>query len=161
VNNKRILLVDDVSSMRDVIKAFLRQGKHSEVDEAHDGHHAFQMIERRKYALVVCDFEMPKLNGIELLKKIRAEKKMRHVQFIMVTSHNHADKIKAAIDNGVNDYIAKPFQPGKLLKKVARCLSNRQAAIAHEQAQQDLNASDEIIALIDDSLDEIEIEIEI
>jgi len=133
VNNRRILLVDDVGSMRSVIKSFLHHGNYKQVDEACDGLQAFQMLEKRKYALVICDLEMPKINGIELLQKIRQEQKMRHVQFIMVTSHNNTDKIKQAIVAGVNDYIAKPFQPAHLLTKVEKAFNKRSLGIAQEK----------------------------
>lgn len=132
MNNRRILLVDDVGSMRSVIKSFLHDGKHELVDEACDGAHALEMLGRRKYAVVICDLEMPKLNGIELLKKIREEKRMRHVQFIMITTHNEAEKIKEAIAAGVDDYIAKPFQAISLLTKVEKAFEKRTLGITQE-----------------------------
>jgi len=149
VNNRKILLVDDVGSMRDVIKAFLHSGGHKQVDVAYDGVHARQQIKSHDYALIICDFEMPKMNGIELLKIIRANSDLRHLQFIMVTSHNKIENIKQAIDAGVNDYIAKPFQPDNLLTKVENTLKNRRNGIEAEQAVDEVIIEDEFIIEIE------------
>lgn len=129
MRNQRILLVDDVASMRSVIKAFLVDSKFERVDEAFDGVSAFELLNKKKYALVICDLEMPKMNGLELLNRIKATKKMQHVQFIMVTCNNSSQKIHASIAAGVDDYIAKPFQPYVLIEKIERCLTKRQNLI--------------------------------
>jgi len=136
VDNRKILLVDDVASMRDVIKAFLHSGGHTQIDSAHDGVHARQQINNNDYAVVICDLEMPKMNGIELLQYVRTQHQQRHVQFVMVTAHNNKDNIKQAMVAGVNDYIAKPFQPDSLIKKVEKALNNRIKSIVEESEQQ-------------------------
>lgn len=170
MNNRRILLVDDVGSMRSVIKSFLIDGKYELVDEACDGAHALQLLERRKYAVVICDLEMPKVNGIELLKKIREAKKMRHVQFIMVTTHNEENKIKEAINAGVDDYIAKPFQALSLLSKVEKAFEKRSLGIVQENLEKANNSAKktdevekavaEVEAVIDEVIIEVDSEIE-
>lgn len=147
MNNERILLIDDVGSMRGVIKSFLRDAKYQEIDEAVDGAHGYDLLKRRKYALVICDFEMPKLNGLELLKRIRSEKKMRHVQFIMVTARNDKDNIKAAMEAGVNDYVRKPFQARQLTPKVERCLTQRSENILKEQQSREAESSDYVVEI--------------
>lgn len=167
MNNRRILLVDDIGSMRSVIKSFLHDGKHELVDEACDGSHALQLLDRRKYAIVICDLEMPKLNGLELLKKIRATKKMRHVQFIMVTTHNGVEKIKEVIDAGVNDYIAKPFQARFLLNKVDNAFAQRRLGIEQEKREraEKVHSKDttieETIKAVEDTLDEFVIDLDV
>jgi len=123
--------------MRDVIKAFLHSGGHTQIDSAYDGVHARQQINNNNdYAVIICDLEMPKMNGIELLQYVRSQYQLRHLQFIMVTAHNNKDNIKQAMVAGVNDYIAKPFQPDSLIKKVEKALSNRIKSIVEESEHQ-------------------------
>lgn len=118
----KILLVDDMSSMRGVIKMFLKSGDFDQIDEASDGEQAWKRLSFGQYNIVICDWDMPNMSGLELLEKVRTDEKLKDLPFLMLTANNSMDKVKLAIDAGVNDYIAKPFQPDKLLAKMSKII---------------------------------------
>jgi len=119
----KFLLIDDMSSMRGVTKMFLMDAGYTNVEEADDGDSALAMLKRNHYDFIICDWDMPKMTGLELLKEVRQDDKLKNLPFLMLTATNKIEKVKAAIDAGVSDYIAKPFQPQVLVDKIRHCIS--------------------------------------
>jgi len=123
IKSKRILIVDDAKSMRALLAAILREFGITRIDEADDGEQAFQKIKVSGYDLVLCDWEMPKMSGIDLLKKVRDDESINQVPFVMVTSLSNTDKVKQAIAVGTNDYVVKPINTETIMSKVVGVLS--------------------------------------
>ncbi len=115
----KILLVDDSSTMRRIQKNTLGTIGLTEVDEAEDGEQAVAKVQAGKYDLVLMDWNMPKMTGIEALKKIKADAAIKAVPVIMVTSESEKSRIIEAIQAGAANYIVKPFQPETLQEKIA------------------------------------------
>lgn len=124
-----ILAVDDASFIRDLIKRTLRGFfPDIQIDEAPNGRRAQSLITRNVYDLVLCDWEMPEISGIELLEWLREfefNEGIDKTPFIMVTSRGDKDNVVQAVEAGVNDYIGKPFSNEQLLKKVLKQLSKK------------------------------------
>lgn len=118
----RILIVDDMASMRALIKVTLKQAGFDDLDEAVDGERAIEKLAKNDYDFLICDWNMPKLNGLEVLQQVRNEQRLRNLPFIMLTANANADHVRKAIDLGVTDYVSKPFKPETLLKKMHRHL---------------------------------------
>jgi len=119
----KFLLIDDMSSMRGVTKMFLMEAGYTCIDEASDGEEALNMLKIHHYDFIICDWDMPKMTGLELLAEVRQEDKLKNLPFLMLTATNKLEKVKAAIEAGVSDYIAKPFQPQVLVDKINDCLA--------------------------------------
>jgi len=124
MSDKRILIVDDVQSMRLVVKFTLESMELKNVDQASNGKQAIDLIKKNHYDLVISDMEMPILNGIELLNFIRADEKYKDLHFIMLTSIADKDKILEVIGQSVDSYILKPICPDTLSKRVATALNH-------------------------------------
>ncbi len=119
----RLLVVDDAKFTRDLmVKAVKAEYRELEVDVAQDGRKAQSMLNRTRYDLVLCDWEMPEMSGIELLTWLRdqGESKNREVPFIMVTSLGDKEYILEAAEHGVTDYVTKPFNNDQLVNKVTK-----------------------------------------
>jgi len=123
MSDKRILIVDDVQSMRLVVKFTLESMELKNVDQASNGKQAIDLIKKNHYDLVISDMEMPVLNGVELLNLIRADEKYKDLPFIMLTSIADKEKILEVIGQSVDSYILKPICPDVLSKRVATALS--------------------------------------
>ena len=118
----KILIVDDLGSARKILKKLLTEvGIHC-VDEASNGEEAYQKTLGSNYSLIISDWEMPKLKGIELLKKLRADARFEKLPFIIVTSLNQRENVVAAVEAGTSDYIAKPFTSETLKVKIEQLL---------------------------------------
>ena len=105
----KILVVDDFSTMRRIVKNVLKQLGFDNVDEAEDGAQAYSKMKNDKYGFVVSDWNMPNMDGLELLKKVRTDPDVQDTPFLMVTAEAEKDKVITAIQSGVNNYIVKPF----------------------------------------------------
>lgn len=114
--NSRILSVDDFSTMRRIVKNILRQLGYTNVDEAENGAAALSTLKEKKYDLVISDWNMPVMTGIELLKNVRADPGLKATPFLMVTAEAEKSQVVEAIEAGVNSYILKPFT-AKLLEE--------------------------------------------
>ncbi|WP_426415615.1 response regulator [Aestuariirhabdus sp. LZHN29] len=124
----RVLVVDDAAFIRDLVKKTVRgHFPHFVVEEAVNGRKAQSMLEKQPYDLVLCDWEMPELSGLELLQWMRSERSL-DTPFIMVTSRGDRDNVVAAVQSGVSEYIGKPFSSESLLKKIIKVLSRRHSA---------------------------------
>lgn len=120
----KVLVVDDMSSMRMMIKAVLREIGVVEIAEAGDGVKAGEMLAARPYDLVICDWDMPKANGLEVLQRVRGAGALATTPFIMLTANSQRDHVSQAIEAGVSDYLAKPFKPDDLMRKVRRVVGD-------------------------------------
>ena len=114
----KILVVDDYNTMRRIMKNLLSQLGHTDVDEAIDGGTALQKMQLHKYDLVISDWNMEPMSGLQLLKEVRADKHMCNIPFIMVTAESKTDNVIAAKAAGVNNYIVKPFNAETLKAKI-------------------------------------------
>ena len=116
----KTLIVDDISSMRMMIKSVLREYGIIDVHEAADGEKAVELIAAGRFDLIICDWDMPKMNGLEFLQHVRADDTTRQLPFIMLTANANREHVAQAIDAGVSDYLAKPFKPVDLIRKIDR-----------------------------------------
>lgn len=118
-----VLVVDDATFIRDLVKKGLRDnfpGVH--IEEAINGRKAQQLLGRQKVDLILCDWEMPEMSGLELLTWCREQDSLKTTPFIMVTSRGDKENVVEAIQAGVSDYIGKPFSNEQLVTKVKKAL---------------------------------------
>lgn len=115
---KKILIVDDAASMRTLTKAILREAGFTHIFDAPGGEEALLMMRKIKINLVVCDWNMPGMTGLELYKAVKDDGKLAAPPWIMLTSSSEGDKVKEAIMAGITSYIVKPFKPDNLVKQV-------------------------------------------
>lgn len=110
----RVLVVDDFSTMRKIIKNVLKQINIENVLEAENGKHALEMLKREQVDLIISDWIMPEMMGIDFLKACKSDETIKNIPFIMVTAEAQKGSIMEAIKSGVDNYIVKPFTPEKL-----------------------------------------------
>lgn len=116
--NMKILIVDDFSTMRRIIKNLLRDLGFTNTHEADDGSTALPMLKSGDFDFLVTDWNMPGMSGIELLKEIRADAKLATIPVLMVTAEAKRDQIIEAAQAGVNGYVVKPFTAQVLKEKI-------------------------------------------
>jgi two-component system, chemotaxis family, chemotaxis protein CheY len=116
--NMKVLVVDDFSTMRRIIKNLLRDLGFTNISEADDGSTALPMLKEGDFEFVVTDWNMPGMQGIDLLKAIRADAKLSHIPVLMVTAEAKKEQIVMAAQAGVNGYIVKPFTAATLNTKL-------------------------------------------
>jgi len=118
----KILVVDDFSTMRRIVRNLLVELGFSNplIQEADDGENALVMLRSQPFDLVVTDWNMPNMTGIDLLRAIRAEEALKGLPVLMVTAENNRDQIIAAAQAGVNGYIVKPFTAVTLKEKLTK-----------------------------------------
>ena len=131
----RLLIVDDAKFIRDLVQKTLRnEYPEIETTEAIDGRKAQAILERNSFDMILCDWEMPEMSGIELLKWVRSHEKLKDQPFIMITSLDQKENVVEALKAGVNDYVTKPFTPEQLINKVMKqlikcgCITREQAS---------------------------------
>lgn len=124
-NKLKILVVDDFKSMRSLIKTILRKLGFTNVFEANDGKEAWDILQEEEVELVISDWNMPQMQGIDLLKKVRADEKLGDLPFLMVTAEGHKDNVIEAVKAGVSGYILKPFSPQALEDKMNKIFAKR------------------------------------
>ena len=113
-----ILVVDDYQTMIRIIRNLLKQLGFDDVDDALDGTQAIEKMRKRKYGLVISDWNMEPMTGYELLKVVRSDDQLKLTPFIMVTAESKTDNVIAAKKAGVNSYIVKPFNAQTLKAKI-------------------------------------------
>jgi len=118
--NMKILVVDDFSTMRRIVKNLLRDLGFTNTQEADDGSTAWPMLESGNFDFVVTDWNMPNMTGIELLQKIRSSERLKNTPVLMVTAEAKRDQIVAAAQAGVNGYVVKPFTAAALKEKIEK-----------------------------------------
>ena len=114
----KVLVVDDYSTMRRIIRNLLAQIGFADVDEAADGPTALRKLQTGGYTLVISDWNMEPMTGYELLKEVRADPGLSKTPFIMVTAESKTENVIAAKKAGVNNYIVKPFNAQTLQSKI-------------------------------------------
>lgn len=107
--NMNILVVDDMSTMRRIVKNLLKQLGFNNVEEAGDGKEALSKLKAGNYGFVISDWNMPEMTGIELLRAIRADDKLKAIPVLMVTAEAQKEDLMEAVQAGANNYIVKPF----------------------------------------------------
>ncbi|MBI4389329.1 MAG: response regulator [Nitrospinae bacterium] len=115
---KKVMVVDDSSVMRQIIKNNLKQLGFSHISDAEDGAMGLKKLGEEPVDLIVSDWNMPKMTGIEFLKAVRADAKYKAIPFLMVTSEADKEKIMEAVQAGVSQYIVKPFNANQLEEKI-------------------------------------------
>ncbi len=123
--NMPILIVDDYKTMLKIIRNLLKQLGFGNVDEAMDGSAALQKIRSKNYGLIISDWNMEPMSGLQLLKEVRLDAKLKDVPFIMVTAESKSENVIAAKEAGVNGYIVKPFTAAILKSKINTVLAGR------------------------------------
>jgi len=118
--NMRVLVVDDFSTMRKIIKNILRQLGFTNIVEADDGSTAWETLNKDNIDFIVSDWNMPNMSGIDLLRKVRASEEYSDIPFLMVTAEAQQENIIEAVQAKVSNYIVKPFTPETLGQKIAK-----------------------------------------
>lgn len=118
----KILIVDDSSTMRRIIKNTLMRLGFEHLIEAENGLEAWTTISKYKVDVLITDWNMPVMSGLELVKRVRAEEKYNHVPIIMITTEGGKSEVITALKAGVNNYIVKPFTPQVLNDKLSDVL---------------------------------------
>ncbi|MBF0167748.1 MAG: response regulator [Alphaproteobacteria bacterium] len=122
--NMRVLIVDDYKTMLRIVRNLLKQLGFMNVDEATDGSMALQLLRNAQYGLVISDWNMEPMTGLQLLKEVRADPKLKGVPFIMVTAESKSENVIAAKEAGVSNYIVKPFNAETLKTKMSSVLGD-------------------------------------
>lgn len=125
--NMKVLVVDDFSTMRRIVKNLLRQNGYTNIEEAEDGEQAYSKLQGGGFGFVVSDWNMPNMDGLELLKKVRSDPSLKDLPVLMVTAEAEKDKVITAIQAGVNNYIVKPFSGEVLKEKMDKIIEKLQA----------------------------------
>ena len=116
----KILNVDDFSTMRRIVKNLLRDLGFTNTEEADDGNTALPMLQSGKFDFLVTDWNMPGMNGLDLLKAVRADENLASMPVLMVTAESKREQIVEAAQAGVNGYVVKPFTAVTLEEKISK-----------------------------------------
>lgn len=122
--NMNVLIVDDYKTMLRIIRNLLKQLGFNNVDEATDGSMALQMLRVGNYGLIISDWNMEPMTGLQLLREVRADPKLKSIPFIMVTAESKSENVIAAKEAGVSNYIVKPFNAETLKTKMVSVLGD-------------------------------------
>jgi two-component system chemotaxis response regulator CheY len=118
----KVLVVDDYSTMRKIVRNVLGQIGFDNIEEAGDGNSALTKLKSGGYGLVISDWNMEPMSGLELLKSVRSDGGLKELPFIMVTAEGKPENVVTAKEAGVNNYVVKPFSPEVLKKKIEAVL---------------------------------------
>ena len=116
--NMRVVIVDDYTTMLRILRNLLRQLEINNVDEANDGDTAYHLMQKNPPDLVISDWNMVPVTGLDLLRRVRADAKLKHIPFIMVTAESKTENVIVAKQAGVSNYIVKPFNADTLRAKI-------------------------------------------
>ena len=116
--NMKILVVDDMSTMRRIVKNIMKQLGFANVEEAENGQEALVKLRAEKFGFVISDWNMPVMTGIDMLRAIRADEKLKPIPVLMVTAEAQKENLVEAIQAGVSNYIVKPFTAEVLQEKM-------------------------------------------
>lgn len=119
-----VLIVDDYKTMLRIIRNLLKQIEFHNVDEASDGAEALGKLRNGGYGLVISDWNMAPMTGLELLQQVRADPRLAATPFIMITAESKAENVVAAKQAGVSNYIVKPFNAETLREKIEKVLAH-------------------------------------
>ena len=116
----KILVVDDFATMRRIIRNILKQLGYEDVDEADDGNSALAKVRTSRFDLVITDWNMPNMNGLDLVRTIRGDENLSKLPVLMVTAEAMKENIIEAVKAGVSNYVVKPFTPEVMREKIAK-----------------------------------------
>jgi two-component system chemotaxis response regulator CheY len=116
----KVLVVDDFATMRRIVKGVLKQLGFSDIIEAENGSSALDELKKEKVGLIVSDWNMPKMTGLDLLKAVRGDERLKTIPFIMVTAEGQKENVLEAVKAGVSNYIVKPFTPETFNEKLQK-----------------------------------------
>lgn len=122
--NMKVLIVDDFATMRRIVRNILKQIGFKNIVEADDGKSALKELKKRKVDLILCDWNMPEMPGIDLLKAVRADDELKDIHFVMVTAEAQKDNIVEAVKAGVSNYVVKPFTAETISEKLSKIFDN-------------------------------------
>jgi two-component system, chemotaxis family, chemotaxis protein CheY len=127
-NNMKILIVDDYSTMRRIVKNLLHDLGYSDVSEADDGKTALPMLQAGSFEFLITDWNMPGMPGLDLLKAVRADARLAKLPVLMLTAEAKREQIIEAAQAGVSGYVIKPFTAVTLKEKIDKILAAKAAA---------------------------------
>ncbi len=116
----KVLIVDDFATMRRILRNILKQIGFTNIVEADDGNTALKELQKEKIDLILCDWNMPQMPGIDLLKTLKADEQLKGIPFVMVTAEAQKDNIIEAVKTGVSSYIVKPFTAETVSEKLKK-----------------------------------------
>ena len=120
-----ILVVDDFSTMRRIVKNVLRQLGYVNIIEADDGTTAVEVLRKEKIHFIISDWNMPQMSGLELLKTVRTTEEWKDLPFLMVTAEGQKEHVIEAVKHRVSNYIVKPFTPETLTEKINKIFEGK------------------------------------
>ena len=119
----KVLVADDFATMRRIVKGVLKQLGFNNIVEAEDGSTALDALKKEKIGLIVSDWNMPKMTGLDLLKAVRGDEGLKGIPFIMVTAEGLKENVLEAVKLGVTNYVVKPFAPEAFSEKIQAALN--------------------------------------
>ncbi len=122
--NLTAIVVDDFATMRRIIKKILKDLQFQDIIEAENGAEALKLLSTSKVDLIVSDWNMPVMTGLEFLKRVRADERLKTLPFLMVTAEAQKENIVEAVQAKVSNYIVKPFTPATFEEKLVKILPN-------------------------------------
>jgi two-component system, chemotaxis family, chemotaxis protein CheY len=122
--NMNVLIVDDYKTMLRIVRNLLKQIEFNNVEEATDGADALSRLRAGQFGLVISDWNMQPMTGLQLLQEVRADARLKHLPFIMVTAESKTENVIAAKQAGVSNYIVKPFNAETLKEKIEKVLAH-------------------------------------
>ena len=144
----KIAVIDDATMIRDLIKKFIRQNfTNATTYDANNGQTGMALLKRQPVDLILCDWEMPEMNGEELLVWARQQENLKNTPFIMVTSRGDKEFVMKAIQSGVSDYLVKPFNTKQFQEKVSKALKRHGINIQVGQKSMTPGGSDSLSVL--------------
>jgi len=122
--NMPVLIVDDYKTVLRILRNLLKQLGFNNVDEATDGSDALSKLRAKRYELVISDWNMEPMTGLQLLREVRSDEELKGMPFIMITAESKTENVIAAKEAGVNNYIVKPFNAATLKTKLTSVIGN-------------------------------------
>ncbi|MBI2977894.1 MAG: response regulator [Rhodospirillales bacterium] len=122
--NMNVLIVDDIEAMLRVLRNLLKQLNFRNIDQAANGSEALAKLRAGDFGLVISDWQMEPMTGIDLIREMRADKKLKHLPFVLVTAETQKDRLVAAKEAGVDTTIIKPLTADSLKKTLVGVLGN-------------------------------------
>ena len=119
----KVLVVDDFATMRRIVKGVLKQIGFDKIVEAEDGSIALDALKKEEIGLIISDWNMPNMSGLDLLKAVRGDDGLKGIPFVMVTAEGLKDNVLEAVKVGVTNYVVKPFTPEAFSKKIQAALN--------------------------------------
>ncbi len=120
--NLKVLVVDDFATMRRIVKNILKDIGFVNITEAEDGSVALKALQASAVDLIICDWNMPNMSGLELLQAVRADPALKAIPFVMVTAEAQKTRVVEAVQAGVSNYIVKPFTADAVKEKLKKVL---------------------------------------